>query len=72
MVIGTFGIKLFGQDLACFRRNRFHVWAMLAPGFSDRNQRIFGVDARGAASRRWNPSVDMPDDPLIAPLNDSP
>src|ERR1700731_3184333 len=47
MVIGIFGIKLFGENLAHFGRDRLRVGPMLAPKIGViRNRRVLRVDAR--------------------------
>src|SRR6476660_1736810 len=48
MVIGTFGIRLLGENLACLGRDRLRVWPMLAPKIRMiGNGGVFRVDPRG-------------------------
>src|ERR1700720_4452887 len=56
MVIGIFGIRLFGENLAHFGRDRFRIGPMLAPQIRViRNRGVLGVEARRRGIEQMEP-----------------
>src|SRR5688572_12196442 len=64
MVIGTCGIKLFGEDLTRLLRDRLRVRSMFAPKIRMiGNRSVFGIDARrGGIKEMKSFSRDARDD----------